>query len=286
MRRIVIALLGATLLAAGCGRAATLTISSRTRGLERLDALHGGAPARHPGDRSAAGPRPRPAAHTPGAVPEGEQPAIVVLAPVTGARVHSPFAVSGTADVFEAQFGLRLLDAGGDELVRTEVHASCGTGCRGTYSVSVRYSLAADERGTLEVYQESGQDGSPVGTVRIPVLLSATPDPGEPTVIAQPGSAPVGATVHIEGDGFTGDTDADWIAIEATEGECWVIADATSDVSIDPDGHLHGEFVVPAAGGCHQSVPDTDPRPVIPGTWQIAIGCTACTFGELVVTPS
>src|SRR5439155_17234603 len=68
--------------------------------------------------------------------------AIVIASPKPGAVVSSPVTVSGTADVFEAQFRIRILDENGHILADVPAHASCGTGCRGTYSVKVSYHVA------------------------------------------------------------------------------------------------------------------------------------------------
>ncbi|HEX9411434.1 MAG TPA: Gmad2 immunoglobulin-like domain-containing protein, partial [Actinomycetota bacterium] len=50
--------------------------------------------------------------------------------------------------------------------------ATCGTGCRGDYSVSVPYSVDHEQRGTVEVYESSAKDGSAVNVVDIPVTLT------------------------------------------------------------------------------------------------------------------
>jgi hypothetical protein len=101
-------------------------------------------------------------------------PPILVAAPVVGERVTSPVNVSGTADVFEATVSVRILDASGHELATTFTTATCGTGCRGAYSVDVGYRLADEQPGVVEVYQVSQVDGSRVHVVSIPVILAAS----------------------------------------------------------------------------------------------------------------
>jgi hypothetical protein len=101
-------------------------------------------------------------------------PPIVVATPVVGERVSSPVNVSGTADVFEATVSVRILDAAGHELATTFTNATCGTGCRGDYSVDVSYLLANEQRGLIEAYQVSQVDGSRVHVVTVPVLLAAS----------------------------------------------------------------------------------------------------------------
>jgi Immunoglobulin-like domain of bacterial spore germination/Sporulation and spore germination len=106
------------------------------------------------------------------AMDSGYLPAITVRSPVIGQEVTSPVAVSGTADVFEATVSVRVLDSAGHEIARTFTTATCGTGCRGDYSVPVSYSVPRTEQGTIEVYESSAKDGRPVNVQRIPVTLS------------------------------------------------------------------------------------------------------------------
>src|SRR5215467_7825270 len=100
-------------------------------------------------------------------------PAITVQSPVIGGQVTSPVTVSGTADVFEAVVSLRVLDSAGHELARTFTTATCGTGCRGSYSVSVSYSVPRTQPGTIEVFESSAKDGQPVNVQQIPVTLGS-----------------------------------------------------------------------------------------------------------------
>ena len=102
----------------------------------------------------------------------GYLPAITVRSPVIGARVTSPVTVSGTADVFEATVSVRIGDAAGHEIARTFTTASCGTGCRGDYSVTVSYSVPRTQPGTIEVFESSAKDGQPVNVQLIPVTLA------------------------------------------------------------------------------------------------------------------
>lgn len=100
-------------------------------------------------------------------------PAIVVEGPVIGSTVSSPVTISGTANVFEATVSIRILDEGGNEIAHTFTTASCGTGCRGDYSVAVDYDVGHDQPGTIEVFESSAKDGSAVNVQQIPVTLSA-----------------------------------------------------------------------------------------------------------------
>lgn len=99
-------------------------------------------------------------------------PAILVESPSIGERVDNPVTVSGTANVFEATVSLRILNAGGKEIARTFTTATCGTGCRGDYSVSVSYRVDREQEGIIEVFESSAEDGRPIHVVRIPVTLT------------------------------------------------------------------------------------------------------------------
>jgi len=103
-------------------------------------------------------------------------PRIVVLTPVIGQRVTSPITVAGTADVKEATVSVRLLDAAGTEIATKFTTATCGSGCRGDYSVNLPYTVpkkqpCADQKATLQVYEVSGEDGSRISVVDIPLTL-------------------------------------------------------------------------------------------------------------------
>jgi hypothetical protein len=99
-------------------------------------------------------------------------PAIIVESPVIGERVDNPVTISGTANVFEATVSIRILDADGDEVARTFTTATCGTGCRGDYSVAVSYEVDREQAGTIEVFESSAQDGSMINVQSIPVTLT------------------------------------------------------------------------------------------------------------------
>jgi Immunoglobulin-like domain of bacterial spore germination/Sporulation and spore germination len=100
-------------------------------------------------------------------------PPIVVSSPVIGQRRSSPITVAGTADVWEAALNIRVLDASGKQIASSFTNATCGSGCRGTYSVPVSYRVSRDQAGVVEVYWVSPKDGSPKDVVRIPITLLA-----------------------------------------------------------------------------------------------------------------
>lgn len=114
------------------------------------------------------------AATGPSSTPEpsvGGRPAIVVRTPRPGDEVVSPVEIAGTADVFEARVGIRILDAQGQELAATATTASCGTGCRGVFSAEVSFFVQVRQPGTIEVFEASAQDGAPLHLVSVDVVL-------------------------------------------------------------------------------------------------------------------
>ncbi len=87
-------------------------------------------------------------------------PAIFVDRPAWGASLGNPGTVSGLANVFEATFRMELRDAANRRLVDRQVMASCGTGCWGTFKVSLSYTVSKAQWGTLRVFDLSAKDGS------------------------------------------------------------------------------------------------------------------------------
>lgn len=99
-------------------------------------------------------------------------PAIVVDSPRLDQALSSPIVVSGDANVFEANVTVRILGTSGRELARTFTTASCGSGCRGTFSVEVPYEIRQAQVGTVVVEDDDADgDGAPSHRVEIPVRL-------------------------------------------------------------------------------------------------------------------
>lgn len=99
-------------------------------------------------------------------------PAIWVDRPAWGGALPSGTQVSGLANVFEAQFRMMVLDAGGRALSDRPVMATCGSGCLGTFDVQVAYRVSEAQWGTLRVFEPSAKDGSPTHVVDYPVWLT------------------------------------------------------------------------------------------------------------------
>ncbi|MEK6275684.1 MAG: GerMN domain-containing protein [Actinomycetota bacterium] len=99
-------------------------------------------------------------------------PVIVVSRPIAGSRVTSPVTVSGSANVFEANVTVKILDADGRVIGSTFTTATCGTGCRGTYSVNARFRTDHEQSGTIVVSDDDAAGtGKPPHEVRVPVVL-------------------------------------------------------------------------------------------------------------------
>jgi hypothetical protein len=99
-------------------------------------------------------------------------PPILVVKPGLTQAVQSPVVIRGSANVFEANVGIQILDENGDVLVETFTTATCGTGCRGTYRIAVPFEVDHAQQGTIVVHDD---DAAGTGTfpneVRIPVRL-------------------------------------------------------------------------------------------------------------------
>lgn len=102
-------------------------------------------------------------------------PSMFVDRPAYGAALGNPGRVTGNANVFEATFRISLLDAAGRTLTDQQVMATCGTGCRGTFDTTLRYTVAKAQWGTLRAYEPSAKDGSPQDIRDYPVWLTPAP---------------------------------------------------------------------------------------------------------------
>jgi germination protein M len=102
-------------------------------------------------------------------------PAILVTFPTLGQTVPDRLVVAGSANVFEANVTVELLDATGEEIASTFTTATCGTGCRGMFRAVLGYDVDEEQDGTIVVHDDDAAGvGRPPHEVRIPVIL--TPD--------------------------------------------------------------------------------------------------------------
>jgi hypothetical protein len=102
-------------------------------------------------------------------------PLIFVDRPAWGAALPNPGRVTGLANVNEAQFRIAVLDRNDKVLVDVPVLASCGTGCWGTFDVTLSYDVSTAQWGTLRVWDISEYNGRPVAVREYPVYLRPAP---------------------------------------------------------------------------------------------------------------
>ena len=102
---------------------------------------------------------------------EGETPAILIDRPAWGGTLKAGGSIGGTADVFEAVFQIQVRDSSGALVFHKTVHATSGTGTRGTWTVTPTLSGAKPGVGSIRVYESSAKDGSPVNIVKIPMSM-------------------------------------------------------------------------------------------------------------------
>ena len=154
-RAMAIVLLAGVLLAGGCGSDEGSPTDDQTTAVPTMSP----SPSKHV-DRPPEG-----------TFPSSDNGAIVVESPEPGASVSSPVTISGTADVFEATVSIRILDAAGNEIARTFTTATCGSGCRGDFRESVSFEIDSEQAGTIEVFEESAENGSASNVVTLDVTL-------------------------------------------------------------------------------------------------------------------
>lgn len=98
-------------------------------------------------------------------------PLILVESPTLGAAAGNPVRITGTANTFEATFQVEVVGSDGAVLAEEVVTATSGSGMRGTFDVTVPYTVNGTSQGSIVVYAASPKDGSRMGEVTIPVQL-------------------------------------------------------------------------------------------------------------------
>ena len=101
--------------------------------------------------------------------PPPHVPAVTITTPTAGTTVTSPMHVTGTADVFEAVFFLEVTDGVGTVLTTQRIMATCGTGCPGTFDVTVSFQSPPGPL-TLKAYTLSAKDGSRVDETSVSLV--------------------------------------------------------------------------------------------------------------------
>jgi len=95
-----------------------------------------------------------------------------VWRPPIGALIPARVTVTGSAKVFEAVVHVRVLNARGNAVATARTLATCGTGCRGSYSVALTYHVHRRQPGTVVVFDDGGVPGAHPHVVRVPVRLT------------------------------------------------------------------------------------------------------------------
>jgi germination protein M len=100
-------------------------------------------------------------------------PVIAVASPGFDEQTESPVQVTGLANVFEANVSVEVLDQHGAVIAHDFTTAGCGTGCWGSFSLSLAYHVTERQPGTIVVHDD---DAAGTGTYpheqRIPVVLT------------------------------------------------------------------------------------------------------------------
>jgi hypothetical protein len=111
--------------------------------------------------------------------------AIEVFSPVEGGY-HSPMEIIGYSQTFEGNVILRLLNSEATPIAERFAIGGSVDGYDFFHS-RLRFYVDEEEAGTVEVYEESAEDGSPLHKVTIPVVLMPgqrvidvdSPEPGQ-----------------------------------------------------------------------------------------------------------
>lgn len=96
---------------------------------------------------------------------------ILMYEPRVGDQFASGDTAGGTSDVFEGNLRIRIRDSAGEAIFEGSTTATCGTGCRGEYSERIRFNVDREQPGSIEIFEESAEDGAEINKVTIPVTL-------------------------------------------------------------------------------------------------------------------
>ncbi len=97
-------------------------------------------------------------------------PAVLVESPVYGGEA-GPLRLRGIANVFEAVFMVTLVDDDGLILYEDSVMATCGTGCWGTFDITIPYIVDRMQLGAIITWVASAADGEMTQIRGYPVWL-------------------------------------------------------------------------------------------------------------------
>jgi hypothetical protein len=117
----------------------------------------------------------------PGGDPTPIEPAITVNQPAIRANVAVPFAISGSANVFEGALSVRVVDAAGQPLCERFVQATAGSGTRGNWTTTMAFvppQARSDPptpepvEATIRAFTYSADDGSERDVTLHQIILS------------------------------------------------------------------------------------------------------------------
>ncbi|NQV06767.1 GerMN domain-containing protein [bacterium] len=114
---------------------------------------------------------------------EDALPWILIESPTHWGQGENPLMVEGSANVFEATVSLALTDNEGLILWEGFTTATCGTGCRGDWSVTIPYDVDEPQMGSIIAWEESARDGSQTNLREHPIWLMPAPRSAEWQVI-------------------------------------------------------------------------------------------------------
>ena len=123
-------------------------------------------------------------------------PAILIEEPAFWGIGNHPLVVRGTANVFEATVSLTLTDADGLIIWEGFTTATCGTGCRGDFEITIPYEVDEAQLGALIAWEESMEDGRQTNVREHPVWLV----PGNGAVTTTTDSDRIGELRTLRGD--------------------------------------------------------------------------------------
>ena len=106
-----------------------------------------------------------------GGIPQATSDRVAVYAPRAG-ETSRTMTISGLARVYEATVSWRIKDSTGREVARDFTNASAGTGPTwGFFETTVTIPASVSGNVTLEVFEASARDGTPLGLVQVPLTV-------------------------------------------------------------------------------------------------------------------
>ena len=98
---------------------------------------------------------------------------ISVITPAPYAEISSPVVVAGTGIAFESNISINIRDARGVKIAESFATADApDVGKPGAYRAAVAFNAAPGSELFVEVFEASAKDGTPIHTVRIPVVVA------------------------------------------------------------------------------------------------------------------